>query len=32
MRNVLKDASDIDSFRIDALGIYGGSRHTLDAT
>ena len=32
MRDVLKDASDIDSFRIGALGIYGGTRHTLDAT
>ncbi len=31
MRNVLKSASGADSPRIGALGIYGGSRHTLDA-
>lgn len=32
VRNVLKSASGADSPRIGALGIYGGSRHTLDAT
>ena len=32
MRNVLKSASGADSPRIGALGIYGDSRHTLDAT